>query len=65
MYLLALVTKTEVCPLIKEHADILVGQLVAKAVFVRVVNPFGDPQEGLRPGQTWWISGGWGDGELI
>lgn len=38
--------------LVEEHAHALVGELVAKAVLVGVVDPFGHPQKGLGPGQT-------------
>lgn len=38
--------------LVEEHTHALVGELVAKAILVGVVHPFGDPQKGLGPGQT-------------
>lgn len=38
--------------LVEEHAHALVGELVAKAVLVGVVHPFGHPQKGLGPGQA-------------
>lgn len=60
-YVLAIVAKTEVCSLVEEHADALVRELVAKAIFVWVVHPFRHPQEGLWPGQAGWVSGGWRD----
>lgn len=47
--------------LIKEHADALVGELVAKAVLVRVVDPFRHPQERLGARQAGWVSSGWRD----
>lgn len=58
-FLLALVTKAEVRSLVEEHTDVLVGELVAKTIFVGVVDPFSHPEEGLWPGQTRWVSGGW------
>lgn len=56
MGLPSLVTQTEVSPLVEQHADVLVGQLVAKAVFVGIVDPFCDPDKGFGPGQTGWVS---------
>lgn len=50
--ILALVAEAKVRSLIEEHTHALVGELVAKAVLVRVVDPFGHPQKGLGPGQT-------------
>lgn len=38
--------------LVEEHSHTLVGELVAKAVLIRVVDPFGHPQEELGSGQT-------------
>lgn len=58
-YLLAFVTKTEVRSLIEEHADALVRELVAKTIFVGVVDPFSHPQEGLWPRQAGWVFSGW------
>lgn len=48
----ALVAEAEVRSLVEEHSHTLVGQLVAKAVLVRVVDPLGHPQEELGSGQT-------------
>lgn len=53
---LAFVAKTEVCSLVEQHADALVRELIAKTVFVRVVHPFGHPQEGQRSGQARRVS---------
>lgn len=44
--------------LVEEHTDALVGELVAKAVFVGVVHPFCHPQEGLGLGQRGGVSRG-------
>lgn len=38
--------------LVEEHAHAVVGELVAEAVLVRVVDPLGHPQKGLGPRQT-------------
>lgn len=46
------------CSLVEEHTDALVRELVAKAVFVGVVHPFGHPQEGLGLGQGGGVSSG-------
>lgn len=34
VYLPALVTQAEMCSLIEEHSNVLVGKLVSKAIFV-------------------------------
>lgn len=57
--LLALIAQAEMCSLVEEHPNTFVRQLVAKAVFVGVVHPFGDPQERLRPGQAGGVSISW------
>lgn len=44
------------CSLVEKHADALVRELIAKTVFVRVVHPFGHPQEGQRSGQARRVS---------
>lgn len=56
--ILALVAEAKVRSLVEEHTHALVGELVAKAVLVRVVDPFGHPQEGLGPGQTGRVPAG-------
>lgn len=56
--ILALVAEAQVRSLVEEHTHTVVGQLVAKAILVRVVDPFGHPQKGLGPGQTGRVSAG-------
>ena len=45
---------------VEKHADVAIRQLVAKAVFVGIVDPFCDPDKGLGSGETRRISGSWG-----
>lgn len=56
--ILALVAEAKVHSLVEEHTHAVVGELVAKAVLVRVVDPFGHPQKGLGPGQTGRVPAG-------
>lgn len=56
--ILALVAEAKVHSLVEEHTDAVVGELVAKAVLVRVVDPFGHPQKGLGSGQTGRVPAG-------
>lgn len=44
--------------LVEEHAHAVVGELVAEAVLVRVVDPLGHPQKGLGPRQTGRVPAG-------
>lgn len=46
------------CSLVEEHAHAVVGELVAEAVLVRVVDPLGHPQKGLGPRQTGRVPAG-------
>lgn len=58
-FLLAVVTQTKVGAVVEKHADVAIRQLVAKAVFVGIVDPFCDPDKGLGSGETRRISGSW------
>lgn len=49
---LALVTQTEMSAFVKQDADVLVGELVAEAVFIGVVHPLGHPDERFGLGYT-------------
>lgn len=44
--------------LVEEHAHAVVGELVAEAILVRVVDPLGHPQKGLGPRQTGRVPAG-------
>lgn len=55
---LALVAEAEVRSLVEEHAHAVVGELVAEAVLVRVVDPLGHPQKGLGLRQTGRVPAG-------
>lgn len=54
-----MITQTQVCPLIEEHTNVLIGELVAKAIFVGIINPLCDPDKGFGPGKTWRVSCSW------
>ena len=42
--------------LVEQHTDVLIGELVTKAIFVGVVYPFSHPNEGFGLREAWWVS---------